>query len=227
MNIEKIKQTFPPLIDHVMDRKVFLFSIAIALGLIGVFLELTSEMLEEESVALIDGRIITFVATFRHNTLNGMAVDLTALGSFTVLTIFTILGMLILHFLKNHKGALYLILGSAGSAVLSTLMKNFFSRERPTEVEKLVEVSSYSYPSGHSLSASAFYLLIAFLVFTSFEKLKDRMLIFLFFITLILGIGGSRIYLGVHYPSDVMAGILLGSAWTFLLTAIFYGRRNS
>ena len=227
MKLLRTKNDYFPLLGHLLDRKIFLLSLASAFALIGLFLELTSEMYEEETINMADAKVITFVASLRDSTLNGMAVDLTALGSFTVLTIFTILGILILHFLKNHKGALYLILGSSGSALLSTLMKNFFSRERPIEVEKLVEVSSYSYPSGHSLAASSFYLLVAFLVFTSFDKLKDRMLIFLFSLSLIFGIGISRIYLGVHYPSDVLAGFLLGTSWTLVLTAIFYGRKSS
>src|SRR5690606_15339646 len=182
---------------------------------------------EEHKVSFYDQQILIGVASLRRDALNGAAVDLTALGSLSVLTVFTIFGLLLLIFRKNLRGAAFLFSGAVGSGLLSSFMKNYFSRARPTEVSQLVEVSSYSYPSGHSLAASSFYLLVSFLLFTLFKQPRQRIWIFIVFISLIIIIGFSRVYLGVHYRSDVVGGMLLGSAWTFFLAALTYGNHNN
>jgi undecaprenyl-diphosphatase len=106
------------------------------------------------------------------------------------------------------------------------LAKLFFGRERPSEVSSLVQVSGYSYPSGHSLAASAFYLLLMVLAFRRYRTLHARMFFGGCALLLIGGVCFSRVYLGVHYPSDVVAGALLGAAWTCFLT-VFFARWQS
>lgn len=213
--------------DYVLEKKFFLICLAIAAAFIGSFIELTDELTEEQTISLIDAEILIFVEGLRQPLFNGVAVDFTALGSFSIITLLTILGLLIFYYLGRSKDMLYLLSGSLGSALLSLAFKNLLARERPTEVSKLVDVTSFSYPSGHSLSAAAFYLIITFLFFQYFKRIKTRFTFFFFFSFIIFGIGFSRIYLGVHYPSDVLGGILLGSSWALLLTAIFYGKKKA
>jgi undecaprenyl-diphosphatase len=212
--------------DYALAKKFFLLCLATAAALIGSFIELTDELYDEGTIKAIDTKVLLFVEERRQPLLNGIAVDLTALGSFTVLTLLTILGILIFYYLQRKKDMLYLFSGSLGSALLSAAFKSLLTRKRPTEVTRLVDVSSFSYPSGHSLSAAAFYLIILFLFFQYFSRIRTKLAFFAFFSILIIGIGFSRIYLGVHYPSDVLGGILLGSSWAFLLTAIFYGKNE-
>jgi undecaprenyl-diphosphatase len=209
--------------DYILAKKFFLICLAIAAAFIGSFIELTAELYDEKTIRLIDKEVLLFIEDLRKPLLNGMAVDFTAMGSFTVIALLTALGLLIFYYLNRKKDMLYLFLGSVGSALLSSAFKNLLSRKRPTEVTRLVDVTSFSYPSGHSLSSAAFYLIITFLFFQYFKKIRTRFVFLVFFSSLIIGIGLSRIYLGVHYPSDVLGGILLGSSWAFLLTAFFYG----
>lgn len=199
-----------------------LFWLGLALLFAGVFLKLTWELHEASFIDEWDLKILGWVARHRIQRLNGSAVDMTALGSPLVLTVFTFLGGTGLALKRDWPGAAYLVGGSAGSGLLTFALKTAISRPRPDVVPRLVEVSGYSYPSGHSLASASFYLLAMFLAWRSYPRWSHRAVWLAAAAAFIAGIGFSRIYLGVHYPSDVVSGVLLGASWSCLLTSWYF-----
>lgn len=188
---------------------------------LGLFLKVTWELHEDIGLDSLDRKILVFISNHRITALNGSAVDVTALGSPIVITLFTWVGIVLLWLRRDRRGCAYLAVGSAGAGLGTFIMKHFFSRARPSVVTRLVEVNGFSYPSGHSLAATSFYLLLMFLAWRYDSSWKGRVAVSFCVALLIAGVCFSRLYLGVHYPSDVLSGICLGGAWVFLLTAYF------
>jgi undecaprenyl-diphosphatase len=107
--------------------------------------------------------------------------------------------------------------------------KNIIERIRPEEAQQLIVVSGFSYPSGHSVSVSALYLTIAIIAARYVQRSGARAAIFLAVSAVLVMVGASRVYLGVHYATDVVSGISLGAAWALLLAGLFtlVGHRGS
>lgn len=217
--IRQVRHVFNTVPPH-WARPAVLFGLTLMLG--GLFLEVSEELYEDDEVERLDRRVLLWVAQLRVAALNGIMVDLTALGSPTVVVLFSVLGCILLTFFnRDVRGAIFLAVGSSGAGIATWLAKLFFGRERPSEVASLVQVSGFSYPSGHSLAASAFYLLLMVLAFRRYRALRARLFLGGCALLLIAGVCFSRVYLGVHYPSDVLGGALLGAAWICFLTVFF------
>ena len=139
--------------------------------------------------------------------------DVTALGGFTVLTLVTLVAILAfaMHRRWKHAGVM------AGTILLaqasSRLLKNLYDRPRPDLAPHLVEVYSGSFPSGHAMLSAATYLTLAALIAHLEVKRRAKVLVFALALLLMAAIGFSRVYLGVHWPSDVAAGWCVGAAW--------------
>jgi undecaprenyl-diphosphatase len=103
--------------------------------------------------------------------------------------------------------------------VWTHLLKGAFERRRPSLVERLVEAGGFSFPSGHSLASAAIYATAAVLVAVQARRTIDRALCAGVAAAVLAGIGASRVYLGVHYASDVLGGYAAGLAWAFALLA--------
>ena len=141
------------------------------------------------------------------------ARDITALGGRTMLVAVTLFAIGYLA-LERKYGAMWLVgVATAGGGLLSTGMKQLFARERPDLVPHLVAVTSPSFPSGHSLLAAILYLTLGALLarFAARRRTKVYLLTVALFATFM--IGSSRVYLGVHYPTDVLAGWCAGLVW--------------
>lgn len=199
--------------------------LAAASAFLGVFVKLTWELKEETDLNRLDALVLEWVSDHRWTALNGPAVDITALGSPSVLTLLVLVAWVLMILGRDRIGAIHLVVASAGAGVLTVLFKQLIGRVRPSSIEALVDVSGYSYPSGHSLGSAAIYVTIAILGARFFPRLRDRVFVFSIAVTIVAMIGCSRIYLGVHYPSDVLSGILLGTGWALAL-ASFFTRRN-
>jgi len=187
---------------------------------LAIFLKLTSELVENE-VQGRDAIILAAIASLRRPWLTGIAIDLTALGSMTLVILISLIALCVLLLLRDRLSASQLVLNSAGAALLTILTKNLIERTRPDNVEHLVHVTGFSYPSGHSLVAASLYLTIAILTAHHLPTLQGRVLLVFIALAVIFLVGMSRMYLGVHYPSDVASGVCLGVAWALLLAAGF------
>jgi undecaprenyl-diphosphatase len=153
----------------------------------------------------------------------------TALGSVTLVVLFLAFTLLVLLVLRDRMGALQLLAASAGAGILTLATKNIIERIRPEEAQQLIVVSGFSYPSGHSVSVSALYLTIAIIAARYVQRSGARAAIFLAVSAVLVMVGASRVYLGVHYATDVVSGISLGAAWALLLAGLFtlVGHRGS
>jgi undecaprenyl-diphosphatase len=143
-------------------------------------------------------------------------LDLTALGGYVILGMLVI-GVAIYLLAAGKRGTALLVVGAVGSGtLLSETLKLGFARPRPDLVAHLAEVQSASFPSGHAMISAITYLTLGVLLTRAHKQRRTKFLIMTYAILLTLMIGLSRIYLGVHWPTDVLAGWALGAAWAAL-----------
>ena len=144
------------------------------------------------------------------------ALDITALGSATVLglTVFVIGGFLLLQGLWRR--ALFVTAASFGGWFINGALKELFQRPRPDIVPHLREVMTMSFPSGHALQSAVVYLTLGALSMHIAERRLTKLFCMAVAVLATVLVGASRVYLGVHYPTDVLAGWLIGLSWALL-----------
>ncbi|ANX11099.1 hypothetical protein ABE41_003710 [Fictibacillus arsenicus] len=181
---------------------------------LNIFFELSEDLMEQERFRF-DQVIIQYVSNIRTESLTDIMKFITFLGGTTVLTLLLI-GSLVWLIVKrkNYWGAIFYIIAVAGGGLLNLGLKHWFGRVRPEN--SLIVEQGFSYPSGHSMGSLIYYGFLGYLVIRSQRGRSLKLLLGIGFITLILLIGFSRIYLGVHYPSDVLAGFSAGTVWLLL-----------
>lgn len=153
--------------------------------------------------------------------------DLTALGSVSVvLTMFVVLASVLVSY-RDYRGLVYLSVVLLGAGLWPTLLKTYYRRPRPVEIEHLVTVTDFSFPSGHAFGAASVYIALAFYAAKYAKSWHQELFFYILGGALITVVGTSRIYLGVHYPTDVIAGVAAGSAWGLGVSAAveFFKRR--
>jgi undecaprenyl-diphosphatase len=157
--------------------------------------------------------------------LRSSLIDLTALGGTTVLTLVTIAAAGYLVVTRAHRLVPFLIAVAVSGSVLDRLLKALLGRERPTIVPHLVEVSTHSFPSGHAMNSAVVYLTVALVLGHGAARRGARAYLLGLAVALVAFIGISRVYLGVHFPSDVLGGWLVGGSWVTLCWRATFGRR--
>jgi undecaprenyl-diphosphatase len=195
----------------------------IAIVLLGaaawIFIEIADEVIEGEAI-LFDETLLLALRTAADPAtplgplwLQEAIRDITALGGYTVLSIVTLSTAAYLCMAGQARVALFIVAAAAGAVLLVTILKIGFDRPRPDLVTHLVTTETPSFPSGHSTASAAVYLMLGALL----ARFQRRRRLRLFFVGLAVAItvlvGFSRVYLGVHWPSDVVAGWTLGGAW--------------
>jgi membrane protein DedA with SNARE-associated domain len=194
------------------DIKLFLINI---FGLY-LFLKMLEDVLDLEKITKIDVWIHIYIVKLYTPFLNKVMIFITSFNNPLEVTIISILIFLFLTFKKFYYKALFFLVSIIGASLLVEIIKNIVKRIRPEHY--LIEVSGYSFPSGHATLSTA----LAFsLYFILKDKLNKKVLLLLCLIYPIL-ISFSRVYLNVHYLSDVIAGIGLGLFWvSFLIILVF------
>ncbi len=154
-------------------------------------------------------------------------VDITSLGSSTCLALVTLFTAGLLLILKKRLEAVLVVVAVTGAATFMTLLKGFFDRSRPDVVPHLVEVFNESFPSGHAMVSTATYLTLGTLSAHASERhLAAYILAAAALLTILIGC--SRVYLGVHWPTDVLAGWCAGAVWAMgcWLITVWLQRRS-
>ena len=187
---------------------------------INLFIELT-DTLKTETLATYDQNITNYIISYRSPALTNYFIFVTNIGDvygYLIVIVCTLL-ISILKF-KRWKYVAQITIVLALSAVSNMILKRFIDRARPG-IEHLVSVETLSYPSGHAMSAMAFYGFVIYLFYRFKMNLFLKWVVMLIFLLLILSIGISRIYLGVHYPSDIAGGFIAGFIWVVFCVLLF------
>jgi undecaprenyl-diphosphatase len=200
--------------------------LAIASALVFGFLEVVDDVFDdphegEADAGAFDTSFGQFVQSFRSDMLTQIAINLTALGSASVLAVFALLAYGVVVSARDRVGFVHLTLALVGAFVFPEVLKGHFARERPDALLHLVPVRSLSFPSGHSFGAAACYATFAFFFARFVPRWSTEVFCYVLASLIVLTIGLTRVYLGVHYPTDVLGGFALGGAWAFFLAAVF------
>ncbi len=173
---------------------------------------LADEMLDGDT-RRFDEDIRNFIHEFAAPALTIVMQTASFLGSTLFLIVFGVVIVIALYLRKHRRGAILFTITTVGASVLLVTLKLAFRRARPEPFFDTILPASYSFPSGHSLAAFCFYGALAEILSERTDKLWQQTLVWISAVTMILLIGISRIYLGVHHPSDVVAGYAVGLIW--------------
>ena len=209
----------------VIAEAPLLVILAVTSGLILAFLQIADEMVEGEMEAFDRTVLMLFRDPANPDRVIGpswvheMVRDVTALGSFSLLGLIVLSVCAYLYLARMRSAALFVLVSVLGGTLLSTVLKMGYNRPRP-DLTTMSEQFTASFPSGHAmLSAVTFLTLGALLArFAPSHRLQVFSILGALLLTLLVGL--SRLYMGVHYPSDILAGWCLGSAWALFCSSI-------
>lgn len=176
------------------------------------------DLINSDAIVFADVRVVNLLKFFRNEGLNKVFLWITLLGKFEVVLILSFVVSLILWISKERLFIIPFLGGILGSSIFSYFGKIAFHRPRPNVAIYLEK--TYSFPSGHAAISIALYGFITYLLIKNIKKWTTKVNVFFTGVLLILLIGFSRLYLGVHYISDVWGGYLIGGIW--LIVAIGY-----
>jgi undecaprenyl-diphosphatase len=145
-----------------------------------------------------------------------MMTEVTALGGTAVIVVVLLFSVGYLALEGRYGAAVLCIVASAGGGILSVALKQLFARGRPDVVPHLITVESLSFPSGHSMATAVMYLTLGALLARFAVRRRSRIYVVGLALTITLLVGITRVYLGVHYPSDVLAGWAAGLTWALV-----------
>ena len=196
----------------------FLISLASLIGFSCI-----AVLISSQKIVQFDQIVISFIQGFESSTLTAIMKFFTYIGSFPSVLVISILAALFLYFVLNHRTEL-LLFGAVviGTPIINQILKQFFHRARP-DLHRLIEIGGYSFPSGHAMNAFAVYGILAFLLWRHIPTRLSRTILIIISSIFILMIGTSRIYLGVHYPSDIIGGYFASGFW--LAISIWFFQR--
>ena len=195
--------------------------IAIALLFLYFFFGIIWDIIGNDAIARSDIRIINLLQIFRTPNFTKTMLFITYLGNWQVVFLGAALASFILLLLKKRQHVVALVASVVGGEFLVASSKILFHRLRPPLLNAIIQENGYSFPSGHSLVSVTFYGIIGYFIFKSVRSKLAKVATFLGTILIISLIGFSRMYLGVHYPTDVLGGHVAGLAWvTAVITAL-------
>lgn len=172
-----------------------------------------SFLVQAEHLVVFDRVVIDKVQGLEAGGLTSAMKFFTYIGSLKFIVILTIPIFLFLFYVLKHRREILIFLAVVYmTPILNRLLKLYFHRARP-EFHRLIEIGGYSFPSGHAMNAFSFYSILAFLLWRHVPTRMGRIAVIILNTFMILAIGLSRVYLGVHYPSDIFGGFLASGLW--------------
>lgn len=190
-----------------------LVGLALALGAAWGFAELADAVLEGET-ARFDAAVLVWVSRHADPMLDVIALELTALGNVLVIGVVVLVAAAFLWFTRRREAVFLLGAAVAGNAVLVAVLKLAFGRDRPELVPwRTVYAGGAAFPSGHATTSMVVYATLAYLIIRLDPPRAVRIFTAAMAASIVLLVGLSRVYLGVHYPTDVLAGYAVGFAW--------------
>ncbi len=186
-----------------------------AISLFGGIME---DIINSDVIVSADVRVANLLSIFRNTELTTFFFWITLLGKWQTILIFTTATIFILWLWQKRTYIIPLLVSMIGSEIFTSIGKITFHRSRPTVA--IYYESSFSFPSGHATIATAFYGFLAYLLIKNNKKWKYKINIFFISLAIILLIGFSRLYLGVHYVSDVWGGYLAGTIWLIIAISL-------
>jgi undecaprenyl-diphosphatase len=202
-----------------------LATLALAAAAIWAFAELADDVLEGETHVFDEWVLLALRSATDASDplgprwLEELMRDITALGSTGVLTFITLAVAGFLALDRKSHAALFVLVAVGGGMLLSTALKLGFDRPRPDLVPHGSIVYTASFPSGHSMLAAVVYLTLGALLARVQPRLVLKLYLLGLAILLTMAVGASRVYLGVHWPTDVLAGWAVGAAWALFCWA--------
>lgn len=208
---------------------VLAMGLALAVAALWALSALTDEVLEGETLRF-DEAVLLGVAEWTSPRTDILAPDLTALGGGTVVLALAVVSATLLAVLGRRWYAILICVAVGGGWILSPVLKLLFGRPRPQVVEwRTPHAGQASFPSGHAIMAMVLYVVLAYIIHRLGNRTSISLAAWIIAALLISVIGVTRIYLGVHYPSDVLAGYAVGFAWAMFCAAgveVFAARRK-
>lgn len=211
-----------------------LAALLVAAGAVWLFAELADDVFEGDTTT-VDERVLLLLRAPSDSTdpvgprwMEDLVRELTSLGGVAVLTILTLASAGFLVLQRKGAHAVYLLAAVAGGTVVSTLLKLGFDRDRPPAALVAHGQIAYtsSFPSGHSMLSAVVFLTLGALLASAQSNLRLRAYVIGLAAFLAVLVGASRVYLGVHWPTDVLAGWTAGAAWALLCWALAEGVRR-
>jgi undecaprenyl-diphosphatase len=213
-----------------------------AVGLLGVaglalilvcgagFAALADEVMEGDTQKM-DEAVLLWMNSYESTRLTSLALDVTALGAGTLVFLVAIVASVFLWVSRHRYSALLLWVSILGSWLINASLKLFFERPRPSLFPwRVPHAGLSSFPSGHSMGAMVCYATLAYLIARLVQSRFLRHFTFFVAAVMIVAIGLSRMYLGVHYPTDVLAGFAMGLTWAafcaLMIEALRYFRHR-
>jgi len=191
-----------------------------------------AELVREGYTQAFDEAVLRWMERHQTEWLERLMVEVTMLGTWIVVLSIVSVAALFLWLTRHQYSAMLLLLATAGGIGLNNILKLGFARPRPQVFEWGTHVSSSSFPSGHAMSSTVVYFTVAYLAARLQKTHLARVATLAVAAVIVAAICFSRLYLGVHYPSDVVAGVLIGLAWAAFCMATLeaiqrFGKRNA
>lgn len=206
-----------------MERKMTLKYIMMMIAIILVFSSifyLIAKLVSSSDILSFDDTIIDFIQSYISEDLTIWVERVTFLGSVSFITSAILIIAVLLLWKKKYALAIFLVTANGVGAILNKLLKWFFKRERPDILPVIIE-KGYSFPSGHSMGSLIFFGSCAYLCIHIVKSTGSKIIAYIIACLFIVLIGGSRIYLGVHYPTDVVGGYSIGIAYSAICILAF------
>jgi undecaprenyl-diphosphatase len=174
---------------------------------------ITEDIIHHDPLVDVDIAVSRFLAAHTEPPFTAAMYVVSVAGSPVTVLLLSLILVLYFAWHRAWRFVVLFVVGVGGAELLDVLLKIIFARPRPTLPDPLLVLTSYSFPSGHAMGSMAFYGLLAYVVIQRVSIWRWRVAVAIATVLLILLIGFSRMYLGVHYLSDVLAGYAAGFAW--------------